>query len=236
MARWENALRTNDEITRLKREAVIRESARIFSRRGYHNASLDDVAKSLNVSKGTLYNYVTDKEEILFESLKMALDLGERAFALAREEAGSGADKLRATLRNYISMLHDELGACGMITEVDSLKPNHRREIVARRDVQQGWFVDILKEGIADGTIRPVDEKLAVYTFMGAVNGIARWYSPKGRLSHIEIAEGVVDILMGGLASPADRAGSAAKVANRQATPVAKVKGKRASARVPRPK
>ena len=134
MARWENTLRTNDEINRLKREAVIRESARIFSRRGYHNASLDDVAKSLNVSKGTLYNYVTDKEEILFESLKLALDLGEKAFEIAEQEAGTGADKLRSTLRNYISMLHDELGACGMLHEVDALKPRRTGALVRRVD------------------------------------------------------------------------------------------------------
>lgn len=199
MARWENTLRTNDEINRLKREAVIRESARIFSRRGYHNASLDDVAKSLNVSKGTLYNYVTDKEEILFESLKLALDFGEKAFEIAEQQAGTGADKLRSTLRNYISMLHDELGACGMLTEVDALKPAHRREIVARRDEQERWFVALIEQGMADGSLRPLDKKLAVFTFMGAVNSISRWYSPKGRLTHVEIAEGVADLLLDGM-------------------------------------
>lgn len=218
MARWENTLRTNDEINRLKREAVIRESARIFSRRGYHNASLDDVAKSLNVSKGTLYNYVTEKEEILFESLKLALDLGEKAFEIAEQEAGTGADKLRSTLRNYISMLHDELGACGMLHEVDALKPAHRREIVARRDEQERWFVGLIEQGMADGSLRPMDKKLAVFTFMGAVNAISRWYSPKGRLTHVQIAEGVTDLLLDGMtARPGDEAPAKSRAA--KATP-----------------
>ncbi|WP_374572238.1 TetR/AcrR family transcriptional regulator [Phenylobacterium sp.] len=201
MARWKNALNTSDEINRLKREAVIRESGRIFSRRGYHNSSLEDVAKSLKVSKGTLYNYVTDKEEILYECHKVAMDIAEQAFEVGAHEGADGASKLRSTLRNYIAVLHDELGACGVITEIDGLKPNHRKEIVQRRDEHERRFVALLEEGVADGSLRPVDAKLAVFTFLGAVNAIPRWYSPKGRLTNEQIADGVVDILLGGLAN-----------------------------------
>src|SRR6202008_2553502 len=75
MAHWKNASQTNDEISRLKRDAIIREAARIFSRDGFHNASLDDVARVLDVSKGTLYNYVRDKQEILFELVALEKDL-----------------------------------------------------------------------------------------------------------------------------------------------------------------
>ncbi len=76
----------------VKRRAVIRESGRIFSRRGYHNTSLDDVAKALNVSKGTLYNYVQDKEDILFECHKLSLDIGERALEIGQRQGASGRE------------------------------------------------------------------------------------------------------------------------------------------------
>ena len=64
MPRWKNVLQTSDEVYRVKRNAVLREATRIIARRGFHNTSLDDVAEALQVSKGTLYNYVTDKLEI----------------------------------------------------------------------------------------------------------------------------------------------------------------------------
>lgn len=200
MARWNNSLRTNDEVNRLKREAVVRESGRIFSRRGYHNASLDDVAKALKVSKGTLYNYTKDKEGILFDCHKMALDIGEKAFETV-ELGMTGSEKLRTTLRHYISMLHDELGSCGVITEIDALKPAHRQEIVDRRDDHEQRFIAMLEEGAADGSLRSIDSKLAVFTFMGAINTIPRWYSPKGRLTNHQIADSMVDFLLNGLNS-----------------------------------
>ncbi|WP_315837454.1 TetR/AcrR family transcriptional regulator [Bradyrhizobium prioriisuperbiae] len=210
MARWKNSLRTSEEISGLKREAVVRESGRIFSRRGYHNASLDDVAKALNVSKGTLYNYTKDKEEILFQCCTMALDIGEKAFEAAKSGM-NGAEKLRITLRNYIAMLHDELGACGVITEIDAMTPAHRKIIVARRDDHQQRFIAMMEEGAADGSLRVLDVKLAVYTFMGAINAIPRWYSPQGRLTNQQIADGMVDLLLNGLYPPPSSSGGASR-------------------------
>ncbi|MBX9647036.1 MAG: TetR/AcrR family transcriptional regulator [Xanthobacteraceae bacterium] len=203
----------------MKREAVIRESGRIFSRSGYHNASLDDVAKALQVSKGTLYNYVKDKEEILYECLKIALGIGEKAFEIGMRDGTDGASKIRITLRNYIAVLHDELGACGVITEIEGLKPSHRKEIAAIRDEHEARFVALMEVGMADGSLRKVDAKLAVFTFMGAVNSIPRWYSPEGRLTNEEIADGMIDILMSGISAVRSEDTKSSSSPRKSATP-----------------
>src|SRR4051812_23981980 len=152
----------------MKRDAVIKEAGRAFSKRGYHNTSLDDVAKALQVSKGTLYNYVRDKQEILFECHEMALDIGERAFKVAKElhATHTGAEILEATLSHYIEMLTEELGACGVLMEVDGLRPEDREQVAKRRNVFEKNFVAIIQKGIKDGSVRDVDPKLAVFTFM----------------------------------------------------------------------
>ena len=210
MARWKNVLKTNDEIYRLKRDAVLRESCRIISKRGFHNTSLDDVARALNVSKGTLYNYVKDKQEILFECHKMALDIGDRAFEFGLTSALTGGEALRLVLRQYIATLIDELGACGVITEIDALKPADRKAIVARRDKLEAGFIKLLRQGATDGSLRPIDEKIAIFTFMAALHNVPIWYSPDGRLTGTEIADRMSNILMYGMMSasaPSDAGG-----------------------------
>ncbi len=57
----------------LKRDAVILAAARAFRERGYHNASLDDLAAGLGVTKPTLDLYVPNKEAILFECFNAGL-------------------------------------------------------------------------------------------------------------------------------------------------------------------
>ena len=99
MPRWKNEAQTDDALQRLKREAILKEAGRAFSQRGYHNTSLDDVAATLQVSKGTLYNYVRDKQEILFECHLVAIEMGKRAFKDG-QIAGTAAEILDATLRH----------------------------------------------------------------------------------------------------------------------------------------
>ena len=50
----------------VKRDAVVRAAAKLFTARGFKGTSLDDIAASLGVTKPTLYNYIANKEEILF--------------------------------------------------------------------------------------------------------------------------------------------------------------------------
>lgn len=199
MPRWKNALQTNQEIQRLKREAVLREAGKAFGKKGYHNTSLDDVAKSLQVSKGTLYNYVKDKQEILFECHTIALDIGDHAFAYGNAEGTNGADALRKTMVRYIELLTKELGACAVLMEVDAMRPDDRKIAVSRRDTFEKAFVEMIERGIADGSIRQIDPKLAVFTFMGAINWLPRWFNPDGRLSGLDIANSVTDMLLSGL-------------------------------------
>jgi AcrR family transcriptional regulator len=205
VARWNNSLETSAEIQRLKRAAVLQEAGKAFSARGYHNTSLDDVAKALGVAKGTLYNYVKNKQEILWELHLRAAEIARNALASAQAEGGTGAQVLRGTLLLFIRGITEELGACRVLVEFDALKPQDQ---VKAKKLGHGFvesLVDVIEVGIADGSIRQVDPRLMVYTFMGAVNWIPRWYSPSGRLSSTCIAESIADILLHGLVAKTPR-------------------------------
>ncbi len=195
MPRWENGFQTNEEIQRYKRYAVIREAARIMSRRGFHNTSLDEVAKVLGISKGTLYNYVADKQEILFECHNIALDLGDCAAQFAREAGGLGIDRLRLLLKCYIIWMYGQAGVGGLTFDVNALRADDRVAVIERRDAMEANLVALLQESIADGSIRACDARIAVYGMMSAINGMSIWFSPEGRLTIEQVADELLDML-----------------------------------------
>lgn len=203
MPRWKNAFQTNDEIYRLKRAAVLREANRIMGRSGFHNTSLDDIAASLQVSKGTLYNYVTDKQEILFECHMLALDIGQRAFQFAQENGATGFEKFRLLLRAYVVWMNGVIGG-GVMSDVSALRPEDREMIIARRDKSDSQLVGFIEEGMKDGSIREVNPKMVLFTTMGAVNSIPTWYLPKGPLTPEQIADEIMDLIARGLATTAE--------------------------------
>lgn len=202
MARWNNAAQTSAEVTRFKREAVLRESGRLFSRQGYHNTSLEEIAAALGVSKGTLYNYVSDKQEILFAFHNMGMDIGERVATAAEESDLSGAERIRFAISTYIAEVSEELGGYGVIAEIGALKPEDRQAIVARRDKLDRRFIQMVEDGVADGSLRDVDARMCVFTFLGAMQLVPNWFSPEGRLTGRQVADSIADILINGMAGP----------------------------------
>jgi AcrR family transcriptional regulator len=208
---WKNHLQVNESLQRLKREAVLKEARRAFGKRGYHNTSLDEIASRLNVSKGTLYNYVKDKQELLYECHSLALDIGERAIDYGEEHGASGAEVLRQALLHNITSLTEEFGAFAVLTEIDALRPEDRAGIVKRRDGIEKRMVKLVLSGIKDGSLRRLDPKIVVMTYMGVINWLPRWFSSEGRLTGEQIAQEITDLLMAGCINPAYVA-SAAKV------------------------
>ena len=229
MPRWKNHLQTNESLQRLKREAVLKEARRAFGKRGYHNTSLDEIASALHVSKGTLYNYVRDKQELLYECHSLALDIGEQAIEHSEKEGLTGAEMLRHILMHNIVSLTQEFSAFAVLTEVDALRPEDRIEIVKRRDGIEKRMVKLINSGIKDGSLRPLDPKIMVMTYMGVINWLPRWYSAEGRLTGHDIAQQITDLLMAGSLNPARIPQAEAAEAPSPGTPPVRRLGTKAS-------
>src|SRR5690606_5489017 len=192
---WSDAVQSPDQQYELKRRALIQAAARAFNARGYHNTSLDDVAAELVLTRAALYHYIGSKQEILFECHMLAYDCGDLAIAYAREHATNGLETGCLIIRRFIELFNGGMGRVGMMTEHESLEPNMQALIQKRRDEFDHEFRSIIDAGMRDGSIRPVDPKLAVFFTMGAVNWMCtRWYRPDGALSVEEIAASFEDM------------------------------------------
>lgn len=192
---WKDAVLSRDEQFGLKRIALVKEAARAFSLRGYHDTTLEDVAKALGVTKGALYYYVMSKQEILFECHVISNDLGDQAIAYATALEGSGCDKAVALARRYMELLVGEAGMLAVLTEFDALEPQNRRIIAARRAIFDRTFREFMAQGVSDGSIRPgVDPKITAFFYLGAVNWATRWFDPAGDISGSEVSDRFADL------------------------------------------
>jgi hypothetical protein len=189
----------DDQRTR-KREAVLRAAASAFNRRGYANTSLDDIAASLGVSKPTLYQYFSSKQEILYRCHQLALDQGDAGIALAEVDRGSGLDKLLIYLQTYMRGFFGEIGAGPVLTDVDSLSPANRKKVVERRARISAAATRFIAQGVKDGSIVNCDSKLAGLFALSVVNWMAYWYREDGPNTPEEIMSTFMNLLRHGLA------------------------------------
>ena len=183
----------------LKRDAVIRAAAREFNRKGYHNTSLDDNAAALEVTKPTVYYYVTSKEQLLFECFVAGVEQIRAAFRAVRELAVPARERLNAVLRHYGEAVASEFGWCMVRAEDQDLSPAMSRHIKSlKSEIDQG-IRRLIRDGIQDGSIESCDPKMTAFALAGALNWIAHWYREDQSLPPAQIAGAFVTIFEGGL-------------------------------------
>lgn len=184
----------------IKREAVLRTAARAFNENGFHATSLDDVAERLNVTKPTVYHYIKSKDEILFECVKIGLEMMQSAIDVASSSGGKAIDKLIAAMQKYAEIVTMDFGMCLIRVGEDPLPPESRKKLRKLKAGIDGEFRKLITQAIAEGSIPSCDPKIAAFTVAGALSWIGRWYKPEGPLKPEDIAEQCIAVLMNGLA------------------------------------
>jgi AcrR family transcriptional regulator len=183
----------------VKREAVLRAAAQLFNEKGYHATSLDEVAERLHVTKPTLYYYVRNKEAILFECVRIGLEMMRAAIEAAGASGGSAMDKLVSAMREYARVATMDFGMCIIRVGEEPLPPESQRQLRRLKAAIDHEFRRLIQQGIAEGSIAPCDPKIAAFTLAGALSWIARWYRPGGALEPDEIAAQCIGLIVNGL-------------------------------------
>jgi AcrR family transcriptional regulator len=182
-----------------RRIEILKSAAAAFRRRGYHGASVDEIASALEMTKGNLYYYFKNKEEILFACHEYSNDKLLSLMAEVEAESSSPETKLRRLVLALIHLILDDLHGTALTLDPEALSPPLFKRITAKRDDFDHGIRAIIQQGIDQGTFRPGDPKMIEFAMMGAVNWIAKWFDPSGAMTSDQIGDAFADYLVGGL-------------------------------------
>lgn len=182
-----------------RREAILDAAAACFVERGYGATSVDDIAERLGVSKPTLYYHVGGKQELLGASFSRALDAYSDAVEDTAVTGVTGRERLHQVVQKYVEITTTVHGRCLHRVPDVELTPEVRDRLRAVKRKVDARIRDLLREGVRDGSLRSADIRMSTFAISGAMNSIAQWYSPAGKLSPEEIAERLWDSFAEGL-------------------------------------
>jgi AcrR family transcriptional regulator len=187
----------------LKREAVLLTAAHLFLQKGYRRTSMEDIADSLEITKPALYHYFSSKEVILVNCYSNGIANILARLDHADKASGTGLERTREFLLEWIDAVTTlEFGQCVVALDDNELTPAARREVRKLKRRMDRSLRERITEGVADGTIKPCNVRLAAFAFGGAINSIGIWYNPEGKLNHAEFASAYTDILIDGITVP----------------------------------
>ena len=187
---------------RRRQAEILEAAARVFHEKGYESTSIQDIADSVGILKGSLYYYITSKEDLLYEILQSVHQEGLKNLELIDSLEGTPLQKIRAFVVVHFSHNVENLVKMGVFfKDFRSLSAERREAIVQERDMYDNCLRDLIREAQKDGSVCPdVDPKLAAITILGMLNWAYQWYRPGGRMSVLEIANAYGDFVVQGLA------------------------------------
>lgn len=184
----------------MNKEQILLAAAQIFRSKGFHAASMQDIAGAVNLQKASLYHHVNSKQEILLDLLDLALDVLTDEVSTAINSSGSAEERLRKAVYVYLTTIIDNLDiASVLILEHRSLEPILQARHIPRRDRFERLWRDLIIEGQQAGLFYCDDPALATRSILGTLNWTITWYRPGGYLSTAEIAESYVNLFLSGL-------------------------------------
>ena len=173
----------------LQKDRMLRAAARCFNEKGYSGTSLKDVSAILGLTDAALYYYVRNKEELVYLCYLRAGDVGREALDRAIAEGDNGLDTVRRYLRYHLEAMTGERGPIAIMSEIPSLKPAHRDEILEISRRHSARFEDVLEKGISDGSIAPCDVRMTGNAIMGSLNWVPKWFHGDAAVANKVVAE-----------------------------------------------
>jgi AcrR family transcriptional regulator len=183
-----------------REQQILKAAAVIFSQKGFHAASMRDIAEAVRLQKPSLYHHVSSKQEILLALLDQGLDILIELLGEVILGPGSPEERLRRAMRAYLKALadHRELAAV-LLLEHRSLEPELHQRHVPRRDRFEDLWKSLITDGVEAGNFNCLDPGQATRALLGVMNWTITWYKPDGSLSAEEIADQFADLFLNGL-------------------------------------
>ena len=132
----------------MTREDILEAAAQVFRKKGFHGASMADIAASVNLQKASLYHHVTSKQEILLELLERALTTLADEVSKVSGQTLPADQKLRQMIRVYLQLLaeYPDLSSVLLFEHRSLDKKAHARH-VPHRDHFEALWRDVVNEG-----------------------------------------------------------------------------------------
>jgi TetR/AcrR family fatty acid metabolism transcriptional regulator len=134
-----------------KRERILTAAERIFARHGFFAAKVSDVAKEAGVADGTIYLYFKSKDDLLISLFERRMQQVNEALRESVAGIASPREQLRAFIKTYLQLVHDEP------TAVEVLTIELRQSSKFMKEYENPQFADFLR--LLGGIIADAQER-----------------------------------------------------------------------------
>ncbi len=156
---------TDPKLVRERRSQIVAAAVKLFSEEGYYRTTIQKIAREAGVSPGLIYQYVKDKDDVLYLSLKDIMDSYCHEIPLAQAGIEDPVARLEASVRAYCKVVDQRKTATVLAYRTSALLPQQRREAVKAMELKSNQLLsECISQGIEAGYFSPeLNIEIATY-------------------------------------------------------------------------
>jgi AcrR family transcriptional regulator len=190
------------DVSEERRAQIIEAALACFTRQGYVNTTIDDIAAESGLSKGAIYWYFKSKDDV-FEAVFLSMFEAIGAESMAAVQACETAtERLRLAARTMVGLARDIEGYFALIVEFWAQSENRDEVMGFGAEVltqYQQVIAAIFRGGIQSGEFKEVDADALAWMIMTAYDGLAAYDMMVPNLDMDKISETFIETLLKGL-------------------------------------
>ena len=195
------------------RAQILDAAAVVFQAQGFERTTIDDIAERIGATKGRIYYYFRSKFDIYLAVYEAGMSGAFLTVEPLSQEPGTGRERLTAmAVRHLVNLMtdpgyHDVISQGVVAGRSTALKEHQRQALIGLNDIRTRYedlFRGVVTDGMADGSLRAGDARLATRFLLSSLNSTAMWFRVREKQDASEIrdlAEQLVGQAIGGLAS-----------------------------------
>lgn len=186
-----------------KKSAVLKAALTIFSKEGYHNAKVSDIADMAGIATGSVYLYFRNKEHILEEIFVTAwTKLEVELLALTKNKSIDAGAKIECLVNVIIEMVDDSKEIANMILhEYFFWGSGKNKRVNLAFENSKESLINILKEGAQSGIFRKdlISDIDSNYFIGGLWYLMSYWTDNYDKFDKEKVKQEAINLLLVGL-------------------------------------
>jgi TetR/AcrR family transcriptional regulator, cholesterol catabolism regulator len=183
-----------------RRDELLQVAKETFAERGVKAATVREIGARAGVVSGSLYHYFDSKLDMVDAILAEFCDEILHSYD-AIDTSTDDVTRLRAFAQYAFSLIPSDRSALTIFFNEGqylSSQPRFAYLVAFDRRIERYW-VDVIKAGVKQGTIRPdVDARLFYRVVRDTIAGAVRWYVPSKSRPIDDVADAVIELLLRG--------------------------------------
>jgi AcrR family transcriptional regulator len=194
------------ERTKDKRKAVMDAAMLVFSKNGFHETHVDEIAELAGVAKGTVYRYFKSKEDILKEIIKANNEyLTDKLMEIFNRD-GHMLELIKEAIEYYVEFFDSNRDLYRILTHspwiLKDISDHLYKNIISQLQIVRRRVFSLTREGI----VKPTDFYTVFYGIFGFIDGvIQKWFRRNCEYSLKDELPVIIEVLFYGFIAEGER-------------------------------